>query len=241
MLFNAHHTHTHTGLHIYDRMIFLYHFFTSLHVFLWLNPHNHSGVVTLVSERFVQHYQRSLFFFYTHSLTIKLVFRWFEWSIRTWREKGTVCKKVQPNICSCGLYVVFNNIFIIIVISSSPWVCVHFNLYFILNVSRATNFIYIAHLGIVIEQKIVLTFRITFTMWNSFTQSIGMKALRREPKHTKKNRLSMDRFFHIHVFGYAWRWFKMICYFWCGVPYYSIQSVCSVAVDCWLDDLIIFT
>lgn len=116
-----------------------------------------------------------------------------------------------------------------------------FQFIFWLNVSRATNFIYIAHLGIVIEQKIVLTFRITFTMWNSFTQSIGMKALRREPKHTKKNRLSMDRFFHIHVFGYAWRWFKMICYFWCGVPYYSIQSVCSVAVDCWLDDLIIFT
>lgn len=49
-------------------------------------------------------------------------------------------------------------------------VCVHFNLRFNSNVPIAQNFIYIARLGIVIEQKIVLTFRIIFTMWNSFTE-----------------------------------------------------------------------
>lgn len=119
-------------------------------------------------------------------------------------------------------------------------VCVHFNLYFN-SMLPSTNFIYIAHLGIVIEQKIVLTFRIIFTMWNSFTQFIEMNANQKRERKKMLYGLCTDYIFPYSCSSvmFGAHVYKVICYFWCGAPYYSIQSVCNV--DCWLDDLIIFT
>lgn len=61
------------------------------------------------------------------------------------------------------------------------------------------NFIYIAHLGIVIEQKIVLTFRIIFHNVNTFYMAKA-HIHGTEP-------VDVRIFFHIHVifrFGLVW-------------------------------------
>lgn len=191
------------SLHAYIFMIEWYFFitFSLLYTFFWLNPHNHSGVVTpqcrkgLYKPPCVSFIQLIFSHSLTHSLSLRLftsnsyrtigchktffsVVLAVKWTKRIW-ENVYVLERSQKRYNRTFVrvdYVLCSTTFLLLLlfhrVRVCVWVCVcvHFNLRFNSNVPIAQNFIYIARLGIVIEQKIVLTFRIIFTMWNSLTE-----------------------------------------------------------------------